>query len=69
MSGEIVSETSISGIIFRKRTIPSAPIENFKRSSAHSSIMTMKNFKRCGISVVQSKLDKNKYYTVIVFSE
>jgi uncharacterized protein YkwD len=69
VSGEIVSETSISGIIFRKRTIPSAPIENFKRSSAHSSIMKMKNFKRCGISVVQSKLDKNKYYTVIVFSE
>jgi len=69
VSGEIVSETSISGIIFRKNTVATAPIENFKRSSAHSSIMKMKNFKRCGISVVQSKLDKNKYYTVIVFSE
>lgn len=69
VSGEIVSETSISGIILRKRTIPSAPIENFKRSSAHSSIMKMQNFKRCGISITQSSLDKNKYYTVIVFSE
>lgn len=66
--GEIVSECSIDLLILKNKTIPSSPIENFKKSSGHSGIMKDPTFKRCGISLVQSKEDKNRYYTVIVFS-
>lgn len=66
--GEIVSECSIDLLILKNKTIPSSPIENFKKSSGHSGIMKDPSFKSCGISMVQSEEDKNRYYTVIVFS-
>ncbi len=35
----------------------------------HSYIMKKPNNVRCGISIIQSEKDKNKYFTVIVFSD
>lgn len=66
--GEVVSECSIDMLSIKNKTVPSSPIENLKLSGAHSSIMKDVNYIRCGISLVQSKKDPNRYYTVIVFS-
>lgn len=66
--GEIVSECSIGMLTMKNTTIPSSPIQNFKKSKGHSNIMKDPEFVRCGISLVQSEKDKDRYYTVIVFS-
>ena len=66
--GEIIIQGSIDLLIYQNRTIPSFIVENFKTSRSHSSIMRGDDYVRCGISLVQSKEDLNRYYAVIVFS-
>jgi uncharacterized protein YkwD len=66
--GEVVAECSIDMLSIKNKTVMSSPIENLKLSVSHSSIMKDSKYVRCGISLVQSKKDPNRYYTVIVFS-
>lgn len=66
--GEVAAECSIDMLSIKNKTVPSSPIENLKTSSAHSQIMRDGKYVSCGISLVQSKRDPNRYYTVIVFS-
>lgn len=66
--GEVASECSIDMLSIKNKTVPSSPIENLKKSSSHSQIMRDGKYVSCGISLVQSKRDPNRYYTVIVFS-
>jgi uncharacterized protein YkwD len=67
--GEIVIERNIKNTLIREETISESIIEGFKRSNGHSYIMKKPNNVRCGISIIQSEKDKNKYFTVIVFSD
>ena len=66
--GEVVAECSIDMLSIKNKTVSVSPVENLIASSAHSSIMKDVKYVRCGISLVQSKKDSNRYYTVIVFS-
>jgi hypothetical protein len=66
--GEVVAECSIDMLSIKNKTVSVSPVENLIASSAHSSIMKDAKYVRCGISLVQSKKDPNRYYTVIVFS-
>lgn len=66
--GEVVAECSIDMLSIKNKTVSSSPVENLKTSSGHSQIMRDGKYVRCGISLVQSKKDSNRYYTVIVFS-
>lgn len=66
--GEVVAECSIDMLSIKNKTVSSSPVENLIASSAHASIMKDEKYVRCGISLVQSKQDPNRYYTVIVFS-
>jgi uncharacterized protein YkwD len=66
--GEVVSECSIDMLSIKNKTVSVSPIDNLIASSSHSSIMKDAKYVRCGISLVQSKKDPNRYYTVIVFS-
>ena len=66
--GEVVAECSIDLLSTKNKTVPSSPVGNLKLSSGHSQIMRDGKYVRCGISLVQSKKDLNRYYTVIVFS-
>jgi len=66
--GEVIAECTIDMLSIKNKTVPVSPIENLKMSGAHSSIMKDDDYVRCGISLVQSKDDPNRYYTVIVFS-
>jgi uncharacterized protein YkwD len=66
--GEVVAECSIDMLSIKNKTVSVSPVENLIASSAHSSIMKDSKYVRCGISLVQSKKDPNRYYTVIVFS-
>jgi len=66
--GEVVAECSIDMLSIKNKTVSSSPVENLKTSSGHSQIMRDGKYVRCGISLVQSKKDSNRYYVVIVFS-
>lgn len=66
--GEVVAECSIDMLSIKNKTVSSSPVENLKTSSGHSQIMRDGKYVRCGISLVQSKKDSNRYYAVIVFS-
>ncbi len=66
--GEVIAECTIDMLSIKNKTVPVSPIENLKMSGTHSSIMKDGDYVRCGISLVQSKDDPNRYYTVIVFS-
>ena len=69
VSGEVIAERSIKSMLLRDETIYSSPIEGLKLSKGHSFIMKKSEYVRCGISITQSDKDKNRYFTVIVFSE
>jgi len=66
--GEVAAECSIDMLSIKNKTVSSSPIENLKTSSGHSQIMRDGKYVSCGISLVQSKRDLNRYYVVIVFS-
>jgi uncharacterized protein YkwD len=66
--GEVVAECSIDMLSIKNKTVSVSPVENLISSSTHSSIMKDSKYVRCGISLIQSKKDPNRYYTVIVFS-
>ncbi len=66
--GEVVAECSIDMLSIKNKTVSVSPVDNLIASSAHSSIMKDAKYVRCGISLIQSKKDPNRYYTVIVFS-
>jgi uncharacterized protein YkwD len=69
VTGEVIAERSIRSMLLRDETIYSSPIEGLKLSKGHSYIMKKSEYIRCGISMIQSDKDKNRYFTVIVFSE
>ena len=69
VSGEIALQHSFKWLTTDGGTIPLTTIELFKTSSAHSFLMRHENFKRCGISMVQSEKNKENFYVIIVFSE
>ena len=66
--GEVVAECAIDLLGVNNKTVSSSPIDNLKLSHDHSEIMRDGEYVSCGISMVQSKNDSNRYYTVIVFS-
>lgn len=66
--GEVVSSRSLESSLFKNQTPPHIIIEGFKNSAGHAFVMKKPEYVRCGISIVQSTTDKDKYYTVIVFS-
>lgn len=69
VGGEIALQHSFEWLTIDGGTIPLTTIESFKTSSAHSFLMRHENFKRCGISMVQSEKNKENFYVIIVFSE
>ena len=61
-----VSGFTDAGLI--NKTISMLPMYNLQYSPAHAFIMKQPEYTRCGISLVQSKTDTNKFYTIIVFA-
>ena len=69
VAGEIIAERSVKSMLLRGETISSSPINGFKNSKGHSYVMKKPEYVRCGISIIQSDTDKNRFFTVIVFSD
>jgi hypothetical protein len=68
VDGEIAAECTFNGLTIREETVPSSPMLGFEQSKGHSFLMSQPTYKRCGISLMQSKKNKDIYYTIIVFS-
>jgi uncharacterized protein YkwD len=66
--GEVIALNIIENLIDKKIKFQNGPVDNFKKSPAHSEIILDPKFVRCGVSIKETK-DKSKFYTVIVFSE
>jgi len=65
---EVATMNHINALFLTKRSISSAPMYNLQYCTAHAFIMKQPEYTRCGISLVQSKTDTNKFYTIIVFA-
>jgi uncharacterized protein YkwD len=68
VAAEVATMNHIHALFLTKRSISSAPMYNLQYCTAHAFIMKQPEYTRCGISLVQSKTDTNKFYTIIVFA-
>ena len=68
VAAEVATVSGFTDSGLSNRTIPMLPMYNLQYSTAHAFIMKQPEYTKCGISLVQSKTDTNKFYTIIVFA-